>query len=81
MARTKNTNVEQVIEEINLNNKEVENKEENKDVVKNKTYKVKVLRVQKFYLGNQWYYFEPDITYTVNESVRNRLREFQNISV
>lgn len=46
-----------------------------------KTYKVKVLREQKFYHGDRWYYFIPGETYNVNMFVRERLKKANNIDI
>lgn len=78
MARGKNTPTVDVLEEVQTVVEEVVAPE---PVKADKTYKVKVLKEQKFYHGDRWYYFIPGETYNVNAYVRERLKKANNIDI
>lgn len=78
MARGKNTPTVNVLEEVQAVVEEVVAPE---PVKADKTYKVKVLKEQKFYHGDRWYYFIPGETYNVNAYVRERLKKANNIDI
>lgn len=78
MARGKNTPTVDMLEEVQTVVEEVVAPE---PVKADKTYKVKVLKEQKFYHGDRWYYFIPGETYNVNAYVRERLKKANNIDI
>lgn len=78
MARGKNTPTVDILEEVQTVVEEVVAPE---PVKADKTYKVKVLKEQKFYHGDRWYYFIPGETYNVNAYVRERLKKANNIDI
>lgn len=78
MARGKNTPTVDMLEEVQTVVEEVVAPE---PVKADKTYKVKVLKEQKFYHGDRWYYFIPGESYNVNAYVRERLKKANNIDI
>lgn len=79
MARGKNTPTVDTLEEVVQT--VVEEVVAPEPVKADKTYKVKVLKEQKFYHGDRWYYFIPGETYNVNAYVRERLKKANNIDI
>lgn len=77
MARGKNTPTVDTLVEDTV----VEEVVAPEPVKAEKTYRVKVLREQKFYHGDRWYYFIPGETYNVNIFVRERLKKANNIDI